>query len=209
MRSPLTLLTRSGSARPDGTAGRDGTVTVRLRDGGTATLRPLRRGETEPVQAVFAGMSPAARTDRYLVGMARLPGPMLRALAAVDGHSHVAWLADVDGRPAGIARYVATGECSAEVAFEVVDAHRGRGVGSALVDAVLTVAAHRGYTRVQASVHPANAASLGMLARLGLRLRLVDGLLEGEGALRRLEPARVDRDAVLTAADQARPAQAS
>jgi GNAT superfamily N-acetyltransferase len=171
-----------------------------LRSGGTASLRPLGPGETGPLREVFAQMSDASRYSRYLAGTPRLPAAMLAALADVDGRRHAAWLASVDGAPAGIARYVAVGPGTVEVAFEVVDAHHGRGLGSVLLDTVTTVAAARGFCRVQATVMPANEPSLRLLRRLGLDLRSVDGLLEGTGPLRLLDPARVDRAAVVSLA---------
>jgi RimJ/RimL family protein N-acetyltransferase len=172
-------------------------VDVELSRGGTAQLRPLRAGETEPLLAVFERLSPASRTDRYLVGVPRLPSVMRNALVAVDGHDHVAWLATVAGEPTGIARYVRVAPDTVEVAFEVADAHQGRGLGTALLDTVTTVAAAHGVRRVQATVLPTNAPSLRLLARLGIPLTLRDGLLEGEGPLRLLDPARVDRHAVV------------
>jgi GNAT superfamily N-acetyltransferase len=173
-----------------------GPLAVALPDGSTALLRPLRAGETTPLLKVFAGMSADSRADRYLVGLSRLPASMLSALTAVDGCDHVAWLATVDGQPAGIARYLRTGPATAEVAFEVVDAHQGRGVGSALLDATLTAAALRGIRRIEATVAPTNQRSLRILRRIGLVLHDAGGLLEGDGPLRLPDPARVDRAAV-------------
>ena len=119
-------------------------VPVRLPGGLVVALRPLRRGEREPLLAVFDGMSSASRARRYLTGMVRLPSTMLEPLTAVDGHLHVAWLASIHGRPVGIARCVRDDAGVAEVAVEVVDDHHGLGIASALVDAVTTVAAARG-----------------------------------------------------------------
>jgi RimJ/RimL family protein N-acetyltransferase len=181
-------------------------VTVGLRDGGTAHLRPLRRGETEPLLEVFAAMSEASRASRYLVGMSRLPRAVLAALTDVDGCRHAAWLATVDGRPAGIARYLRTAPGTAEVAFEVVDAHHGRGLGAVLVDAVTTVAAANGVRRVEATAMPGNHASVHLLRQLGLPLVAADGLLQGAATLQLLEPARVDRGAVVALAERARAA---
>lgn len=175
-------------------------VATRLRDGGAAELRPLAPGEVEPLQAVFEGLSPASRADRYLAGVPRLTGSMRSVLTAVDGHRHVAWLASVDGRPAGIARAIRVAPCTAEIAFEVVDEHQGRGLGIALLDAVTTVAAVSGIERLQASVLPSNHRSRQLLGRIGLHLRPADGLLEAEGPLRLLDPPRVDRPAVVRVA---------
>ena len=47
---------------------------------------------------------------------------------------------------------------------------------------------------------PDNAPSLRLLRRMGLSLVPVDGLLEGTGPLRLLDPARVDRAAVVSLA---------
>jgi hypothetical protein len=44
---------------------------------------------------------------------------------------------------------------------------------------------------------PSNSASRRLLDRVGARARMVDGLLEAEGPLRLLEPAVLDRGAVV------------
>ena len=175
-------------------------VSATLPDGGTVTLRPLRHGETDPVQAVFDGMSPDARVDRYLTGMPRLPGAVLTALADVDGVRHAAWLASVDGRPAGIARYVVVEAGVAELAVEVVDTHRGRGIGSVLIDVVTTVAVTHGVRRSRAVLLPGNGPSRHLVTRIGVRLAPTGSILEGEGPLRLLEPPRVDRRVVVALA---------
>jgi len=174
-------------------------VEVRLRDGSRAALRPLDHGETEPLLSVFAGMSDASRTLRYLTGLPRLPRQMLTVLTDVDGDRHASWLATVAGQPAGIARYVRLPglPTTAELAFEVVDHHHGLGLGTVLLDTITTVAAARGVHRIQATLAPANTASRRLLGRIGLETRPVDGLLEAEGPLRLLDPAAVDRSAVV------------
>lgn len=156
-------------------------VHVRLRDGGSVLLRPLAGGEVSVVETVFAGLSSQSRQRRFLVPMPRLPGAHRRSLADVDGDRHVAWVALVEGVPVGICRYVRTSHDAAELAFEVVDEHQGRGIGSALVDAVTTVARENGITWLEATVEPGNTASEALLARAGVRLVSVDGLLEGGG----------------------------
>jgi RimJ/RimL family protein N-acetyltransferase len=179
-----------------------GGVRVRLRDGAYADLRPLGHGETGPLLAVFEGMSEASRTLRYLTGLPRLPRQMLTMLADVDGDRHAAWLASVDGEPVGIARYVRLpgSHTTAEVAFEVMDRHHGRGLATVLLDAITTVAAARGVRSIQATLATSNTASRRLLGRIGLRTRPVDGLLEAEGPLRLLEPSVVDRRAVVRTA---------
>jgi GNAT superfamily N-acetyltransferase len=178
-------------------------VRARLRDGGSALLRPLAGGEVSVLETVFEGLSRRSRRQRFLVPMPRLPSGHRRALADVDGDRHVAWVALVDGEPVGICRYVRTAPDAAELAFEVVDAQQGRGIASVLVDAVTTVARSRGITWMEALVEPGNLASEAVLARVGIELVLSDGVLEGRGELCPApSPARVDRRAVLALAAQ-------
>ena len=178
-------------------------VHVRLRDGGSVLLRPLVGGEVAVLETVFEGLSTRSRRQRFLVPMPRLPSGHRRALADVDGHRHVAWVALVDGEPVGICRYVTTAPDAAELAFEVVDAQQGRGIASALVDAVTTVARARGITWIEATVESGNLASEAVLARVGIELVLSDGLLEGRGELRPAPSrSRVNQRAVLALAGQ-------
>lgn len=175
----------------------DRPLSVRLANGGAATLRPLLRGEHHVLDHVFGGLSPRSRRQRFLVPMPRLPGAARRSLADVDGTRHVAWVALVGERPVGIARYIRTGAGAAEVAFEVVDDHQGRGIGSALLDALATVALADGVATLEASVEPDNHPSIRLLTRIGIGLAPVDGLLEGRGPLRLPDPPRVNRLAAL------------
>lgn len=171
--------------------------------GGRAALRPLEGGETAPIVSVFSRMSLESRASRYLVGMPQLPAKVLAALADVDGCDHVAWLATMDGAPAGIARYVRTDPQTAELAFEVVDAHQGRGLGTVLLDSITTVAAANGVRRLQATAMSTNTPSIVLLRRIGIPLTVVGDVVEGQGALRLLDPPRVPRAAVLALARRA------
>lgn len=188
----------------------DGEVRVRLTDGGAVALRPLLHGELAPLDAVFSQMSAESRFSRYLAPMPHLPGSFRRALSDLDGRDRVAWLATAAGRPVGIGRYVRTAYDTADIAFEVVDDHQGRGIGSVLVEAVCTVATAYGVERVEAVVAPDNAPSIALLRRMGVRLVHDGGVLDGRGEIRLPVPARVDREAVLRlAARVARPSRST
>ena len=189
---------------------RPASVRVPLPDGGTARLRPLQDGESTPLLEVFAGLSAASRASRYLVAMPRLPGSFVRKLSATDGLVSVAWLASVDDRPVGIGRYVRMSEdpCTADVAFEVVDEQQRRGLGTALLDTITTVAAANGVRRLRATALPQNTASLRLLTRFGIPMSYEGGVLEGSAPLRLLDPPRVDRRAVVELARRSTPAPA-
>jgi GNAT superfamily N-acetyltransferase len=174
--------------------------TATLPAAGTVVLRPLGRAEIAPQLAVFEGMSDASRYQRFLTAMpSRVPAGVRVMMGGVDGHRHIAWLASVNGRPAAVARCIQVGSGVADIAIEVADEHQRLGIGSVLLDAVLTVATTIGVRRVTAVVHPDNRASVRLLGHVGLRLRLIDGLLEGESDCRLPDPPRVDRAKVLAA----------
>lgn len=174
-----------------------------VRDG-VATLRPLRSGEHAVLDTVFDGLSPASRHDRYLTGLPQLTGSMRSALASVDGHTHIGWLGEIDGQPAAIGRLVRVTSGVAEIAFEVVDAHQGRGLGTALLDTLLTVASVSGIDTIQATVLPTNHRSLRLLKEIEMSFRVEGGLLEGVAPVRLLHTPVVDRAAVVRLALAAR-----
>jgi GNAT superfamily N-acetyltransferase len=162
----------------------DGQVTV-LTDGTTVRLRPLGRGERDLVADFFAGLSAQSRRRRFLQEMPRLPEPMLRYLVDVDGHRHVALVAQVDGQTAGIARFVALPDQpdAAEVAVTVADRYQGRGIGGLLVDALRPLADQAGVGSFVYLVDPINRPMLRLLRRRGVALRLRGGLVEGHQSL--------------------------
>ncbi len=132
-------------------------------------IRHLQPGEYGPVDAVFAGLSARSRYLRFHSGVPYLSEPSRQALVAVDGARHVALVAEVASRsgrqPVGIARFVATGPQRAEVAFEVVDAWHGRGVGRRLLTELREWAVRLDYRELTALVLPENRAALQLLHR--------------------------------------------
>lgn len=162
-----------------------------------ASLRPLRSGELAALDAVFDALSPASRHDRYLIDLDELTASMRLALTTIDGHDHIAWLGEIDGQPAAIGRLIRVAPGAAEIAFEVVDAYQGRGLGTALLDTLMTVASVSGIDRIQATVLPSNGRSLRLLGGIGMTFRIEDGLLEGTTPVRLLATPVVDRAAVV------------
>lgn len=180
-----------------------GVVSLAVR-GGVATLRPLGCEEHAVLDAVFDALSPASRFARYLSGSPQLTAPMRSALTAIDGETHIAWLGEIDGHPAAIGRLIRVAPGRAEIAFEVVDAYQGRGLGTALLDTLMTVASVSGIDRIQATVLPTNHRSLRLLRAIEMTFRVEDGLLEGSAPVRLLDPPVIDRAAVVRLAMIAR-----
>lgn len=129
-------------------------------------VRTLRPDDGPLLDAVLAGLSPQSRYLRFHSPMPRVPADTRRALLDVDGDRHIALVALAGpGEPVGIARVVrfADRPGTAEVAFEVVDAWRRRGVGRRLLTAVAERAAAAGITRLQALVLAENRPALALI----------------------------------------------
>jgi GNAT superfamily N-acetyltransferase len=146
-------------------------------------LRPLRSGERSAVLEVFAGLSERSRRLRFLGSKPRLLESDVRLLVDVDraGHEAVAAIDRETGLTVGIARYVRDRDApEAEIAFEVVDAWQGRGVGKQLVHALRGLARGEGILRFRAHVAHGNEPALALVRSLGdvLARRYVDGAIE-------------------------------
>ncbi|MFL5962800.1 MAG: GNAT family N-acetyltransferase [Gaiellaceae bacterium] len=145
------------------------------------TVRPLRGGETEVVQAVFDRLGPRSRQLRFGGAKNVLSPAELEQLARIDGDHHVlvAWRA---GEPVGIARLVRDGSV-ADVAFAVVDELQGNGVGTVLSQRLAEDARAAGIETLRATMSAENGASLALLKRMttGMNLQYAAGQLEVVG----------------------------
>jgi RimJ/RimL family protein N-acetyltransferase len=157
-------------------------------------IRPLRPGERRVVESVFAGLSPESRERRFLAPVEVLTPTMLAALCDVAPGRQVAFVAETRKRePVGIARYIVDGPRRAEIAYEVVDAWQGRGVGSRLLRALVDRARADGLASVHGTVHRDNEASMALLRRVlpQLRVQHSGDLLEVRAVLD-VEPLHLD-----------------
>jgi GNAT superfamily N-acetyltransferase len=138
---------------------------VKPKHGPEILVRPLRRGDTETVQAVFERLGEESRRTRFNGSKPRLGEKELRWLATVGPNHHalVAWI-DGDPEPVAIARLVRSGG-TAEVAFEVADTYQGQGIGSALTQELVCDACAAGIVEVTALVRSDNPAALTVLQR--------------------------------------------
>ena len=134
------------------------------------TIRPLRNGDTAPIEAVFERLGPRSRSRRFGGPKPRLPAHELEALARVDGERHVlVAYVDDDPEPVAIARLARDGT-AAEVAFEVADAYQGRGIGSILARELAADARAAGITELHATVTGDNPAVVSLVRRIATSL---------------------------------------
>jgi RimJ/RimL family protein N-acetyltransferase len=91
----------------------------------------------------------------------------------IDFESHVALVAqiDEDGRAAiaGGGRYIVVRPGQAEIAFVVVDAYQGQGIGTILMRHLAILAHDAGLKELIAEVLPENTAMLKVFRKFGFR----------------------------------------
>ena len=131
------------------------------------TIRPLRTGDGETVQAVFDRLGPTSRLLRFGGAKNVLLPSDLELLSRVDANHHVL-VAYVEGEPVGIARLVRDGRV-AEVAFAVADDWQQRGIGTVLLERLAEDARAAGIESFRADIAPSNTASLALMRRLRLQ----------------------------------------
>jgi acyl-CoA synthetase (NDP forming)/GNAT superfamily N-acetyltransferase len=140
---------------------------VVLRDGGAAHIRPIRPADADALQAFHVAQSPRSTYLRFFAPMPRLSPRDLARFTTVDHHDRVALVVLVGEAIIGVGRYDRVGDGVAEVAFNVSDAHQGRGVGSVLLEHLVVAAREQGITRFVAEVLPENRKMLDVFTEAG------------------------------------------
>lgn len=129
-----------------------------LADGGRVLVGPLRPDDRVELAERYEQLSPEAQRTRFFVPPAHLSERQLDQLLDVDGTDRCAFVArmtDEPGSPGvGLARYARTPDdpSCAEAAVTVLDSHRHRGIGTALLLALSAEAGAHGIDRLVASV---------------------------------------------------------
>lgn len=153
---------------------------VVLRDGSTTHVRPIRPEDADALQAFHVAQSEASIVFRFFAPLERLPDRDLARFTQVDHRDRVALVA-VTGDDAiiGVARYDKVGPDEAEVAFNIADAHHGRGLGSVLLEHLAAAARERGIRRFTAEVMPQNGRMIAVFREAGYSLQqhLEDGVV--------------------------------
>jgi RimJ/RimL family protein N-acetyltransferase len=144
-----------------------------LSDGCQIEIRALRR-EDEADMLAAVGNTSAQSLQRRFFAMKRHFSDKERAFFMdIDFKNHVALvaLAEEAGRKVIVAggRYIVFEPGRAEMAFVVVDAWQGRGIGSILMRHLVRIANDAGLQELTAEVLPENAAMLKVFGKFGFR----------------------------------------
>jgi acyl-CoA synthetase (NDP forming)/GNAT superfamily N-acetyltransferase len=140
---------------------------VVLRDGGTAHIRPITPADADALQAFHTAQSPESTYLRFFAPMPRLSQSDLERFTTVDHVDRVALVLLVNDAIIGVGRYDRISAREAEVAFNVSDAHQGRGLGSVLLEHLAAAARERGIRRFTAEVLPQNGKMVSVFRDAG------------------------------------------
>ena len=160
------------ASEPPAVASGPAALAFRLRDGRPLSFEPVTPAARDLIVRALAHVSPESSRRRFFTVRHQLSEAELDALTILDGFDRYAVGATVrsdDGRVdgVGVARYVRKSGSPhvAEVAFLVVDAYQGQGVGKALFTRLSEAALARGIRRFEGIVLPDNTPALGLLTR--------------------------------------------
>ncbi len=140
---------------------------VVLRDGGTAHLRPILPTDADLLRRFYSRLSDETIYNRFFSLYRNISDRDVERFTVVDHHDRVALIATIGGEMIGVVRYERTGPDEAEVAFNIEDAHQGRGLGSVFLEHIAAAARERGISRFVADVLPTNRAMLRVFSDAG------------------------------------------
>jgi len=146
-----------------------------LRDGRSVEIRALRPEDRGDLVAAIGRVSAQSLYRRFFSAKRNFSEQETSFFVDIDFVGHVALVAVLEGESrhtivAG-GRYIVAAPGQAEVAFVVVDAYQGQGLGSALLRHLTAIARSAGLRELTADVLAENAAMLGVFNKSGLPLR--------------------------------------
>ena len=153
-----------------------------LTDGTTIEIRPARPEDFDAVRDLHAKMSPDNLYMRFFSLSPMAAEREAHRICREPGPDHAALLAVLGGELIGCGTF----ECddppprSAEVAFTVADDMHTRGVGTLLLEHLVSLARGRGCRAITADTLSENAAMLRVFADAGLQVHraLADGVYD-------------------------------
>ena len=159
---------------------------LELRDGTKVHIRPIVPEDEQLLIDAVAAMSERTVYFRFFSPLKRLPDALAHRLAVVDYNDRFALVATTrkhDGkeRIVGVARYDRAVDTDvAETAVAVIDEFQRRGLGSALLTILASVARDHGIKTFTLIVLPENQQMLGLLRKMGWihHARLTGGVYE-------------------------------
>ena len=146
--------------------------TVRLRDGTTIDLRPIRPEDETLLHDLAAHMTPEDLRRRFLAPIRALSHQLAARLTQIDYDREMALVAMHQGTVLGVARYSADPDrLQAEYAVALRSDWKGRGVGYALMQRLIEIAREYRIGELVGDVLRENEPMLAMCRELGFEIK--------------------------------------
>jgi len=143
---------------------------VILRDGTTLRLRAPGTEDVEPLVGFFSRLSERSLYLRFH-GFATVDQRLVEPFVNPDWHTRGSLVGAVERELVALASYVRLRDpAAAEVAFTVSEDHRGRGIGTRLLEQLAKLAAGEGIERFVAEVLPDNRSMLSVFQHVGFEV---------------------------------------
>ena len=153
-----------------------------LTDGTTVEIRAAQPEDFGAVRDMHAGMSPRNLYLRFFTMSPAAAEQEARRICREPAPDHAALLVMLDGEVVGCGTYEQQGAglLSAEIALAVADEVQNRGVGTLLLEHLISLARGRGFRAFTAETLIQNALMLQVFADAGLRPQrsLADGMYD-------------------------------
>ncbi|MGC0400492.1 acyl-CoA synthetase (NDP forming)/L-amino acid N-acyltransferase YncA [Streptomyces sp. SAI-126] len=142
-----------------------------LADGTTVCIRPVAHGDHDQLEGFYEEMSPENLRLRFFAASRRSAALAADRACAQPQPGYRALLAETAGRVIGLAEYDSGGSTgnTAEISIAVADGLHHRGVGTLLVEHLVSAARAEGVTTFTADALSENQEVLRLFADLGLR----------------------------------------
>ena len=145
---------------------------ITLRDGTPLTIRPIRPADMDLEKAFVQKLSDYSRYYRFMQPIRELPQAMLEHFTHPDYDREMALIAlsthDGKGVEIGVARYVKYPDGrQCEFAIAVADEWQGKGVGTALMRELISIARSFGLESMEGFVLTTNQPMLKLVKFLG------------------------------------------
>jgi acyl-CoA synthetase (NDP forming)/GNAT superfamily N-acetyltransferase len=141
-----------------------------LLDGTTVCIRPVEPGDHQQVEGLYEAMSPENLRLRFFAASRRSAAMAAERACAPPRPGYRALLAETHGQVIGLAEYFCGEDpATAEISIAVADGLHHRGVGTLLVEHLVSAARAEGVTTFTADALSENHAVLQLFADLGLR----------------------------------------
>jgi GNAT superfamily N-acetyltransferase len=151
----------------------DYSASEHLRDGSPIEVRALRPDDEAGMLAALDATGAQSLQRRFFATKRHFSDKERSFFMNVDFKSHVALVAVADeaGKDAIVAggRYIVFEPGRAEMAFVVIDAWQGRGIGSILMRHLVKLAADAGLQQLTAEVLPDNGPMLNVFRKSGFK----------------------------------------